>query len=283
VLVRELDRLAPRLKAETAVVPVVGDVRTFDVAGAFDGVLHCAASSRAPYGVGDGAPGAMASTIVGGTTRALDVAAASGRIPFLQVSSGAVYGPAAGSLPVTEDRATGPDPTNPRSAYAEAKRMAEMLCAIAVADGGPACTIARGFAFTGPRLPLDAHFAAGNFVADALAGGPVRVHGDGRAVRSYLYGADLAVWLWAVLTRGTPGRAYNVGSERAVSIADLARATAAAAGSTVPVVIEGGTPDAGACMAFVPSTARIRAELGVEEGVSLEDGLRRTMAWHREA
>src|SRR5205814_6635359 len=122
---------------------------------------------------------------------------------------------------------------------------------------GPACTIARGFAFVGPRLPTDVHFAAGSFVADVAAGRPVRVQGDGRAVRSYLYAADLAVWLWAILARGVPGRAYNVGSERQVSIADLARATAVAAGSADPVVIAGGTPDGGAGAAFVPSTARI--------------------------
>jgi dTDP-glucose 4,6-dehydratase len=284
VLVRDVNRLPRRAASSEHVVPVVGDIRTFHVPGMLDGVMHCAASSRAPFGVGDGAPRTMAHTIVGGTTRVLDLAAASGNIPFLQVSSGAVYGPAqAVRKPLREELTSGPDITNPRSAYAEAKRMAETLCSIAASGGGPAATIARCFAFAGPRVPLDAHFAAGNFVADVLEGRPVRVQGDGRAKRSYLHPADLTVWLWAVLSRGQAGRAYNVGSERPVSILELAQATAAAGGPGHGVVVEGGSPDAGAGDFFVPSTSRIRSELGVEEGISLEDGLRRTLDWYRGA
>ena len=264
----------PTRVPDADVTTVVGDVRSFAVDGAVDGVIHAAASSRAPFGVGDGEPAAMFDTIVNGTARTLAVAATSGRIPFLLVSSGAVYGPSATTGRITEDQLTGPDPTDPRSAYAEGKRAAELLASLSGTG-----TIARGFAFTGPLLPLDAHFAAGNFVADVVAGRPVRVNGDGSAVRSYLYAADLAVWLFAILARGAAGRAYNVGSERPVSIGELAWVAAAAGRPPVPAVIKGATVDAGAGNTYVPSTERARTELGVAETIGLEDGLRRTIEW----
>ena len=108
---------------------------------------------------------------------------------------------------------------SPLTPYGRAKREAEQLCAESEAD----FVTARAFAFLGPYLPLDAHFAAGNFLRDALAGGPILVRGDGTALRSYLYPADLVVWLLRMLLRGRRGRAYNVGSDEVVTTAQLAR------------------------------------------------------------
>jgi dTDP-glucose 4,6-dehydratase len=100
-------------------------------------------------------------------------------------------------------------------------------------------------------------------------------------VRSYLYAADLAIWLWRVLAQGAPGRAYNVGSERAVSIAQLANCVAATVRPGHPVVIDRQPTPGAERNAYVPSTARARAELGLEETVPLDDALARTIAWHR--
>ena len=142
-------------------------------------------------------------------------------------------------------------------------------------------TVARLFAFVGPYLPLDRHFAIGNFVADALAGRSILVRGDGSPVRSYMYAADMAVWLWVMLLHErAAGATFNVGSERSISIAETARLVAAQCGAEMDVTVLGGA-NRGAGDRYVPSTRRARDELGVSEIVGLPEAVRRTLAWSR--
>jgi dTDP-glucose 4,6-dehydratase len=168
---------------------------------------------------------------------------------------------------------------DPGSAYGEAKRVSEFACA-ASAKGGPGTVIARCFAFVGPHLPLDSNYAIGNFLRDALSGVPIVVAGDGTAVRSYLYAADLAVWLWRLLLEGTPGRAYNVGSDAAVTIEELARMVARIVAPAAEVQVLG-KADGRPPQRYVPSIDRARAELGLGPVVLLPDAIERTARWHR--
>lgn len=252
-----------------------GDVRTVEIAGSFDFLLHGAASSSARFGAGDGAPRAMAATIVEGTDRLLDVAARSAA-RLLYLSSGAVYGPQV--EPVGEEATTGPDPLDPQSAYGEAKRLAETLCASATASGEVSAVIARLFAFVGPRLPLDVHYAAGNFLGAAAAGRPLEVLSDGRPLRSYLYTGDLPEWCWALLARGAAGRAYNVGSPDPLSISELAGRIGALARPPLPVVVLG-APGSGPPPCYVPITTRAEHELGLQPRTGLDLALRKSLDW----
>lgn len=251
----------------------IGDVRAFDFPrGDFSHVLHLATPASAA--LNNSRPFEMQEICVDGTRRVLEFAKLGGVQKFLLASSGAIYGRQPPDLEkIPEDFMGGPDPLDPRSAYAEGKRMAEWMCAAS----GLEVKIARGFAFLGPYLPLDAHFAAGNFIADALAGRPIVVQGDGTAIRSYLYAADLAIWLWTILIRGQSGRAYNVGSEREINIAGLAKLIA----GTGPVEIRK-TPEIDQKPErYVPSTARARDELHLQERIDLTQSIQRTVAWHR--
>jgi dTDP-glucose 4,6-dehydratase len=283
VLTRDPDaalRRLPSFIGLPGVTLVRGDVRDFEIPGArFDIVIHGAAESSQQGHVGDQRH--MFDTIVDGTRATLRLARASGARRYLLLSSGAVYGrqPAAVAR-LEEDFGGGPDPMDPRSAYAEGKRAAEVLASIEAERGRMSVCVARCFAFVGPHLPLDVHFAIGNFIRDAMHGGPIRISGDGTPVRSYLYMADLAIWLWALALSPAASGAYNVGSEEAVSILDTARVVAEVSAPGAAVELAGRPQSGRQPHRYVPSTARARKLLGVDQTVGLDEAIRRTVAWH---
>lgn len=253
---------------------VAGDVLDLAADGShYDFVIHAATDASADLNRRD--PRRMFDTIVTGTRRALDFAVAAQATRFFFLSSGAVYGAQPWDVThVAEDWRGGPDCAEPMNAYAEGKRAAEMLCGIYGRQFDLDVVNARIFALLGPLLSLDIHFAAGNFIRDALTGQTIRVEGAGTAVRSYLYAADLTVWLWTILLRAARGATYNVGSEEAVSIADLAARTATLLGGTHEIL---GRPDPGWNPGrYVPATAKIRGELNLAATVGLDEAIRRT-------
>lgn len=269
----------PHLAGEKCLQFLQGDVTSFAFPEcSFDWIIHAATESSTDLNARD--PLAMLDTTIHGTRRVLDLAARGGCRGFLLTSSGAVYGRQPPEMThIPEDYVGAPDPMDRHAAYANGKRMAEHLCCLYYAQHAVPTKIARCFAFIGPHLPLDAHFAAGNFIRDALAGGPIRVNGDGTPYRSYLYAADLAVWLWTILVRGEALRPYNVGSGEAISIRELAE-TIATRTATACVVAQAAVPGA-VPSRYVPSIARAERELDLRVNISLDDAIRRTVEHHR--
>lgn len=258
-----------------------GDVRDFEFPqGGFSHVIHAATATDARFNAS--APDQALDMIVNGTRRVIEFAAQAGTRNLLFTSSGAIYGPQPPELEgMPEDHPGGPDVTDPGSAYAEGKRVAEMQLAIAANAAGLNAKIARCYCFVGPHLPLDWHFAIGNFMRDALAGDDLLIRGDGRPLRSYLHASDLVIWLLTILMKGRSMRPYNVGSEDACSIADLARRVAMLSGTSGKVRILS-EPGAGPAPRYIPDTRRARSELGLEQTIALDDAIARTLAWLRQ-
>jgi dTDP-glucose 4,6-dehydratase len=271
---------APHLANDSAVQLLEGDIRDFAFpVGDFSYVIHAAtdtSASAAEY------PTLLFESIVDGTHRVLDFAATHGARRMLFVSSGAVYGTQPPEIThIPELYLGGPDWLKSHAAYGEGKRAAEMMTMLHARQAGIECTIARCFAFVGPHLPLDQHFAIGNFIRDALNGSPICIHGDGTPMRSYLYASDLAAWLWTLLFTAPSGEAYNVGSDEAVSIEELARTVVGALGANSEIQIAQRAIPGASVAQYVPSIAKAREQLGLGVHVGLRDAIRRTANWHQ--
>ncbi len=244
---------------------IAGDVRDFPFpATQFDWIIHAATPAVTTL-----PPGEMRSIVTGGTRRIIEFARRRGAEKLLLTSSGAVYG----VQPPELEKIPEEFPCNPVTEYGLAKLEAEKLCL----DSGLPVVLARCFAFTGPYLNREIHFAIGNFIRDALAGREIVIKGDGTPLRSYLYADDLVKWLFRLLMRGEAGRAYNVGSDTALSIHELALLVKRVLKSESEIVmceraISGRPPSR-----YIPSIERAERELGLAVEIPLEEAIRRSV------
>ena len=269
-------RKAPHLAAHRSLRLVEGDACSFPFPdGDYPFVIHAATERHF-----DAVPEYPLSTFdrdLKATRRVLDFARTHGTRRLLFTSSGAMYGRQPSDLAhIPEDYPGAPSPTDPHSAYGQAKRISEWMCAMYAAQFGFDALIARLFAFVGPHLPLDANFAVGNFIRDALGGGPIRIAGDGTPYRSYLYAADLAIWLWTILLQGTSCRPYNVGSAEEITIAGLARTVVDNLRPEAAIEIARQPVPGAPAARYVPSVERAEKELGLKPWIPLAEGIRRS-------
>lgn len=200
---------------------ICGNIRDFAIPDRrFDLLLHAATETSMAAHAN---PIEMFDDIVMGTRHILNFAKSCGVRRMLLISSGAVYGQQQPHVPLQPDQSMLIcNPQMPSNAYGEGKRVMELMGAMHHQFIGIECIAARCYSFCAPGLPIDGHYAVGNFVRDALFAPEITVQGDGTPVRSYLYGADLAVWLLSILSHGKAGESYNVGSDTPISIKNLA-------------------------------------------------------------
>ncbi len=215
---------APHLASDKALTLHNGDVRDFEFPQArFDYIIHGATTSASETFHGED-PLNKFDTLVDGTRHVLDFATRYGIERFLFLSSGVAYGTQPADMTHMPETYMGaPDTCDVDTALGQAKRAAEYLTSYYANKHGWNNTIARCFSFAGPFMPLDLHYAIGNFIAQALSKDEIVVKGDGTHLRSYLYLGDLVTWLLTLLLQGRSGEIYNVGSDEAVSIYELAK------------------------------------------------------------
>lgn len=277
-----LELRAPHLRGRAGLKFVAGSLTDFEFpAEACSHIVHAASETNLEQS-SDWAQRHLDAAI-DGTRRLLDMAALHRSEAVLITTSGAVYSPMDSVVDnlCVEGPAGVADYASERIVYGQSKRMMEIMTSVAGQQQGYRALIARCFAFVGPYLSLDSNYAVGNFMRDALLSREIVVGGDGTPLRSYLYAADLVVWLIRVLTRGRSGVPYNVGGDEVVSIGELARTVANVAGRPDSVIIKGVPVPGAKPSAYLPSLRRAMDELDLQVSIPLEEAIRRTMEWHR--
>lgn len=250
-----------------------GDILDFSFPeGNFDLVLHAATEASVQMNLEQ--PIRMFDVAANGTRRVLDFCLHSDVKRFLLTSSGAVYGQQPAQITHIEETYVGsPNVLEANAAYGEGKRVAEMLTNFYQRHHGLSGIICRCYAFAGPYLPIDSHFAIGNFVRDFGKGGPIKVGGDGSPFRSYLYAADLVIWLLTCLVNGKPGEAYHVGSDEDLDIEQLAHKVANFGTQKLKVEIAQPRNPEKALLRYVPSVEKAKRELGLRVFTPLEKSI----------
>jgi dTDP-glucose 4,6-dehydratase len=211
-----------------------------------------------------------------GTRRVLDLAAER-RAVFVLASTSEVYGDPL-VHPQVETYAGHVNPVGPRSPYDEAKRFSEALATAYRRERGLEVRIARIFNTYGPRMRPDDGRVVPTFITRALAGQPLRVFGDGRQTRSYCYVSDMVEGLIRLAESDYDGP-VNLGNPDEVSVLDLARQIIGLTGSASEVEFAPLPQDDPGRRR--PDIALARRLLGWRPRIGRDDGLRRTIAYHR--
>ncbi len=259
----------PCFQGITDVSFINGDVRNFAFPdGDFSAVIH--AATPATQFITDAE---ISSIILEGTKRVLEFCKIRSIQKLLYISSGAVYG----EMPSGVKQMAESMPCQPQTVYGKSKLQAEYLCL----DSGMECRIARCFAFVGEYLPLNQHFAIGNFILDCLQQRPIHIKGDGTALRSYLYARDLVHQLWALIDCADPDLIINIGSDRAISIRALAELIRDCAETKNEIMVSNLSGVNRTTSCYIPDISLARRLLKIGELTSLETALRQVIHFHR--
>lgn len=251
-----------------------GDIRDAaavrEALGGVDRVAHLAALASVPRAELD--PETAARVNVEGTLVVLEESRRADVSALVYASSCSVYGDA-GEAPITESA-----PLRPRSVYAITKLAGERHVLLHHRTGGPPAIALRFFNVYGPGQPADSPYSGvlARFTAQALAGEPPEIHGDGGQTRDFVFVGDVVDALVLALEEASGdagGRAFNVGTGRSASVSEIWRLVADAVGAVLTPTFG---PVRAGDMRHASADVRSAAELlGFRARVPLRDGISR--------
>lgn len=281
ILTRNIENILlefPYLKHDKYISFITGDIRSFSFPKFHcDYIIHAATDTDNSEIINN--PLNLADVVVNGTVHLLDYAIQCKNCRVLYLSSGAIYGTQPKNLErISEEYNGGPNPIDIGSSYAESKRMAEFVCASYIRKHNIHVSIARCFAFVGPYLSLNKHFAIGNFINDLLLERDIVIIGNGEPQRSYLYAADMVIHLLSILVLGRSMEVYNVGSDKPISIKSLAELVSSFSNKVnVKILNKNSTFRS---FNYIPDNSKLKKEFKIIEELPLNIALEKTINFY---
>jgi nucleoside-diphosphate-sugar epimerase len=278
-----LNQLAPHLVKDKNITLIENDVRkVFELPSETHYVIHAACTPDSRFHTLN--PLETMSIITDGTKNLLSVAQRCSYLEkFLYLSSASVYGAQPFDLSTISEDFLGSSvrSNSAMSAYAQTKCFAETLTSVFRSQYRLPTMIARPFAFVGPYQRVDSPWAINNFVHDVLNGERIKVLGDGRTIRSYLYGSDVAFGLLSMLVHGEVGDTYNLGSDQEIDVKSLAHLVAEKAGVTTEIFLSNLSTESLQASRLVPDTTVAQEQLQLNVSVPLEAAISQTLEWNQ--
>jgi dTDP-glucose 4,6-dehydratase len=247
--------------------------KVFEIENKYDFVIHSATTASEDLTLTN--PLLLLKTSIEGTSNVLDFCLKNNST-LLYISSGAVFGKNYSlNKKFTEPNLI--DSLDQNHSYAYGKICAENLCYHFSSQFNLTIKIARCFAFVGPHLPLNSHFAIGNFINNVLKNEKISINTKGKSIRSYLYTSDLIIWLIKVLVVGENLKPYNVGSPYGISVKDLAIKldNMFKVGLNIDNAYEKPT-------LYVPNIDDSLSDLNISNIIDLETAINKTIEWNRQ-
>jgi UDP-glucuronate decarboxylase len=279
------ERRLRHLRARKDVQIVLADAaQPFEVEERVHFLVH-AASPASPASYRADPVGTLAVNSAG-TRHVLDIAQRDRAESVLYFSTSEVYGsPDAAHIPTPETYVGATQWLGGRACYVEGKRFGEALCAAAAEQQGTPVKIVRPFHVQGPGLRLSDGRIVAELIRMGIEGEPFALKSDGRATRTYGYIVDATHAFFRLLLSNENGEAFNVGADAPeTSMLELATIVARLFGRDEPVRVNTDATAAhlaGAPTRVRPDLTKLRQRLGVAPTIPLEEGLARTIHWHR--
>lgn len=274
----KLEKNDPELYQRADITFIRSDVRSIhNLPNDVNFIIHAAASPDNRIHMSD--PVNTMDVIAIGTKAVMDAATRLSDIEgIVHLSSGQVYGkPPVNGDTLIETMLGGFFKSDITSIYPEAKRYSETVCLAYRSLYKLPISIVRPFSFIGPFQELNKPWAINSFLQEALNNQPIRIVGNGKPQRSYLYATDMAAWLLMALANGKRGDVYNLGSSEAVSLLDVANKINAIISKPVEIIVQNHNND---ISKFVPNLDHITKQLKIQELFSFEKALQHTVKWN---